>query len=329
MAEEKSKFSEHWWVVILVVVVVVIFLVSLVTFQVQQNEYAVVLRFGEPHRKVEPGLAFKWPWPIESTWVRDSRIRILEAERGAVEEVLTKGGRNVVVTTYVAWRIAPDADALTKFLTGVDDFAAAEERLTALMRSHRITVIGQYEFSELVNLDADKVKLEELEDAFLRRMRNDALDLYGIEVVGVGLKHLGLPQDALQKVSERMIAERERKRQEFLSQGKAEAERIRSEAESEAKQILADARREAKLKRAEAEAEAQDYYAVFQKDPKLAQFLQEIDALRALADNDKLPMTLVVGPEIRPFNLLREDALKQFDFDAVKPAADEVASPQP
>ena len=66
---------------ILVAVIFIIMAVYLVTFQVRETESALVTRFGEPVReKTEPGLAWKWPAPIERVHRFDSRLRVLESE---------------------------------------------------------------------------------------------------------------------------------------------------------------------------------------------------------------------------------------------------------
>ncbi len=70
---------------ILVAVIFIIMAVYLVTFQVRETESVLVTRFGAPVReKTEPGLAWKWPAPIERIHPFDSRLRVLENESTAL-----------------------------------------------------------------------------------------------------------------------------------------------------------------------------------------------------------------------------------------------------
>ena len=71
--------------------------------QVREGTAAVVTRFGEPIRSItEPGPYFKLPWPIEDTRIFDMRKRVFNTPYTAT---LTRDRRNVVLLTYVVWRI--------------------------------------------------------------------------------------------------------------------------------------------------------------------------------------------------------------------------------
>ena len=92
-------------VFIVIGVVVVVALVAVAgTFQVQETEYAIVARFGDPRRVIdEAGLHFKWPPPIETLLRIDRRTNVLDPEPG---EYLTSDKKNILVSKFLVWSVA-------------------------------------------------------------------------------------------------------------------------------------------------------------------------------------------------------------------------------
>lgn len=303
---EKRNVVQHVWVIGSVLFVAAVFVVSLVAVQVESTEFAVVKRFGKPVRTLTPGLHFKAPAPIETVWRVDRRIRCFEGETGVVEEVFTKDERNIIVATFVCWRVHEQHQK--EFMQKVNNLKQAEEALTGLLRSHRGGVVAQYAFSDLVNVDPKKVKIAQMEDDILERVARDAKAVYGIEVTRIGVRHIGFPDSVTSKVFERIRAEREALAQDILSQGEADATRIRAEANKKREELLADARNEAKKLRGEGDAEAAAHYATFEQSPKLAAFLRELDALEDSLSKDT---TLVLTTRTPPYTLLDEEAVKR------------------
>jgi modulator of FtsH protease HflC len=301
---------QHWLMIALILGIALILVLSLITFQVNYTEHAVVLRFGKPvtERKTSPGLHLKWPF--ETIWRIDNRIQCFEGNLGAVEEVFTRDGKNIVVTVYICWRVSNDR--VIHFLERVKNRELADEELTALLRSYKNGVLGKYNLSDLININPDFVKIEQIEQEIFDYISKDALSLYGIDVTSVGIKHIGFPETVTTKVFDRMIAERETVRQMILSEGEAIAEQIRAEAEKESVILLADAENEAKRIRAEGDAEAAKHYSVFQKNPELAAFLRKLDSLRKTLSEKTV---LILDTNTAPFDLFKNDALKDIVND--------------
>ena len=81
------------------VLVIVVLLLQLVAFRVRETERVVVKRLGEATRAVkEPGLYWKWPWPIEEVVRQDARLRCLE---GPLEETVTKDRKKRLISRFV------------------------------------------------------------------------------------------------------------------------------------------------------------------------------------------------------------------------------------
>jgi membrane protease subunit HflC len=327
--EQKAKLKENKGMVALVGIVCLVFLISLFTFQVRATDYGYVLRFGNPVRVAEPGLGFKLPSPIETVWRVDRRIHCFEGAIGELEETFTKDGKNIIVTAYVCWRIDNDPAQIKKYLQrfqGADDafhdedahageyetstpqgeerqtFTAAEKRITDLLRSTRSSVISQYKFEDLINIDPSAVKLDQVESDMLAAIGAAAAEQFGIEITRVGFTHIGLPAKVSEAVFDRMKAERGSKREEILARGEAKAREIRATAESKKRTIVAQAQAEAKRIRGEADQEAAKHYDTFAQEPELAEFLVEIEALKQMSEG----ATLFFNPDTPPFTALKK-----------------------
>lgn len=264
-------------------------------FIAREGDAIVVTRLGRPHRTITAaGLYTRLPWPVERIHRFDARIQTLQ---GTYEETLTSDGKNVLVALYCGWRI----QSPLLFLERLGSFEQAEASLDGLLRSHKNAVIGKVQFSHLVNTDPSALRHEQIEREILDAVRPEAERRYGVEIVFVGLRRLGLPDTILQSVYERMRAERKELAERYRSEGEAEAIRIRARAESERDQLLARAEADARRLRAEGEAEAAQYYRIFAENPDLALLLRKLDALRETIGERS---TLVLGTETEPFDLL-------------------------
>ena len=53
--------------------------------------------------KSEPGLYFKWPFPIQNVYRFDKRVHTFE---DAFEQMLTRDGNNILANVFVGWTIS-------------------------------------------------------------------------------------------------------------------------------------------------------------------------------------------------------------------------------
>lgn len=282
---------------IFVALIVVALGLYLVSFQVRETEVALVTKFGKPVRTLtDPDLYWKWPAPINTVHKFDSRSHLY---KGLQEETTTKGGDPIIVTSYIVWKI----DDPLKFLESVRDVRGAEDQLKSLLRDTQNSVIGGHYFSEFVNSDPSKIKFAEIETEMLESIKAQALANYGIAVKMVGIKQLGINEAVTEDVFNRMKADRQRKTDEILADGNAEAMRIRDLADTKAAELLAVAQSQAKAISGKGDAEAASYYKLLDADPELAMFLRDIDALREIL---KEKSTIVLGAETEPIQLLKK-----------------------
>ncbi len=262
---------------IVAVPVVLILLLAASTYQVAFNQVAVKVRFDEGAVIREPGLKWKWPWPIEHVQHYDRRLQTLDTPE---TEIKTIDGKNVIVGAYALWTIEDPLQFYRRVRT-VDE---AEKQMRSRISQAQAAVIGQSNLSDFVNLDAALV--EQKYDAMLQRMRETVapglLADYGIRVAELGLRRISLPRETTQEVFNSMRAERNKLAARFREEGKSQAEGIKARANSEAKQILEFANSKAQeIKSAGVQASTRIYEQIAAEDAEFFEWLRWLDALRA------------------------------------------------
>src|SRR4051794_38111418 len=94
-----------------------VLLLATVFYAVGEGEIAIVTQFGRPVRVTRrPGLHLKWPW--QGRIVLDGRLQTFNP---LPSELLTRDKKNLVVDSFVVWRIAEPQ----RFLQAVVDRAGA------------------------------------------------------------------------------------------------------------------------------------------------------------------------------------------------------------
>lgn len=287
------------------ILLVVIFALLLFCFQVRQTEIALVTTFGKPTRSInvdtarpEPGLYFKWPWPIERVQIFDKRTQGFEGRGDKFEETLTQDHYTVLIRVYAGWNIADPTLFRERFGGSI---ARAQTDLEGMIRSTKSAVVGKHPFSHFISPDPAQVRLQDIETEILAGVQPDAKAKYGIDVRFLGIERIGLPESITAKVFERMREERQRSVQQLQAQGEQRARDIRSAADRQATNILSRAEAQVIEISGQADAEAAKALAVFEKNPELAIFLLKV---KALEDSLKEGSTLILDQRTPPFDLL-------------------------
>src|SRR5262245_52049740 len=206
-------------------------------FTLDETQFAVVTQFGKPVRAITTaGLKLKWPW--RSLLSFEKRLMVYNPRPS---EFLTRDKKNIVVDSYVAWRIADPG----RFLQTVNDVTGAEMRLHDTVWAATAAALGNTDLSALVSVTPEEVKSGDVMGQVTERSRGRASEQYGIEIVDVRLKRLNLPAQNRESVFARMRAERERIAKQYRAEGEAEALKIRAEADREKARIISEAYREA------------------------------------------------------------------------------------
>jgi membrane protease subunit HflC len=261
------------------------FLVFMMTFTVRFTETAVVTTFGRAGENSvvdSPGLKFKWPTPVQSVTVYDTRARLLETRE---ETQQTADQRQLVIGAFLTWRVE---DPLAFYQAHREEgsspsehYRKAEKNIESLFRS-ALAEVSRYRLDELFATGDTPSSLPGLEAAMLSRMTSGQADAqgYGVAVEFVGIKSIELPSSATSQVMEQMKKEREKIAADAESQGEARAQAIRASAEDDAERIRSFVRPAAAELEAQGDAEAARWLAQMAEAPELAIFLEQVRLLR-------------------------------------------------
>lgn len=325
--------------VTLVAIVVLAAILLSCCFVVDETQYAIQMRFGRPVRTlIDPGLRFKWPWPIDTVVRFDNRLMLLEnpGPGEADREYLTQDeesgiGKNVVVTTYTCWRIKRDAGAVLRFLETMGDRTSAEARLGDVVVSELGAALGRNDFSVLVSADPQSRRWDEFLDSIRAKCRARVEDAYGIEIVDVKIQRLNFPEQNRRNVFERMRAERETIATRYRSEGEEKATGIRAQANRQREEILARAYETAERIRGEADAEAARTYAeAYGRDPEFYRFIRTLESYEKTLTEKTVAILSGSSEFLRLLNRAAESGERAVLHATSRPAATADADrPQP
>ena len=246
-------------------------------FTVDETQFAIVTQFGKPVRTITTaGLKLKWPW--QSLLSFEKRLMVYNPRPS---EFLTRDKKNIVVDSYVAWRVADP----NRFLQTVNDLTGAEMRLHDTVWAAAAAALGNTDLSALVSVRPEEVKVQDVMRQVADQSRARALEQYGIEIVDVRMKRLNLPAQNRESVFARMRAERERIAKQYRAEGEAEALKIRAEADKEKARIISEAYREAEKVRGDGDAQSTRIYAeAYSRDPKFYKLVRTLEAYKKVID---------------------------------------------
>lgn len=258
-----------------------LFVISGSVYTVKQWETGIVFRLGEiVEANVEPGLHFKTPF-INNVKTFDARLQTLDA---APERYLTSEKKNLIVDSFVKWRIE---DARKYYTTMSGDKRLANMRLAQIIKDGLRAAFGSRSVQEVISGNRESMM------ALITKDANKEAENFGIHIADVRLKRVDLPADVSDSVFRRMEAERKRVAKDLRAKGAEAAEKIRADADRQKVVILADAYRQAEKIRGEGDAKAAEVYAnAYQKDTEFYAFYQSLNAYQN-AFKDKSDIILV------------------------------------
>ena len=173
-----------------------------------EYERGVVFRLGKLTRAKGPGLIFLVPYGLERMKRMDLRIVALDI---APQDTITKDNVSVTVNAVVYFRVTNPAKAVVE----IEDYYFATSQLAqTTLRS----VIGQSELDELL---AERERINEI----VRDIIDEGTDPWGIEVTGVEIKDIDLPNEMKRAMAKQAEAERERRGKVIAAAGEFQASR--------------------------------------------------------------------------------------------------------
>ena len=278
------------WVILAVIVVTV---GSSAVYYVDEREKAIVFQFGEIVRSNDsPGLHFKAPL-INNVKYFDARVQTMDSDP---ELYLTREKKNLVVDSFVKWRITNAANYYTR-LGGLA--SNARNRLAQRVNDALRSEFGNRSVQQVIS--GDRVEIMDV----VRELTNEETASLGIEVLDVRLKRVDLDPDISERVYQRMEAERSRVAKDLRARGAEAAERIRADADRERAIILAEAEQKAQEVKGQGDAEATAIYAdAFDRDREFYRMYRSLNAYRnTFATPDNL---LVIEPDSEFFRYFNQ-----------------------
>jgi modulator of FtsH protease HflC len=257
--------------IVLIGAAVIALILSMSVYTIDQRKAAIKFQLGEVIAvQTEPGLYFLWPL-VQNVKLYDTRIQTMEARDP--ERFLTSENRNVLVDSFVKWRVVNVRD----FYTSVHgDALQAESRIAQTVNDALRAEFAKRTVHDVVSGERDQIMrtVAEKVDQDVRRI--------GVGVVDVRLKRVDFVPEISSDVYRRMESERKRVANELRATGQAEGEKIKADADRQRQVIVAEAYRDAQKTKGEGDAIASRTYAeAFGKNPEFFSFYRSMEAYRS------------------------------------------------
>lgn len=292
------------FIVSLICAGLIIGLAYLCLFVVNENEYAIITRFGKPVRVIkEPGLKWKSPGFIDKVNRIDKRISVVKPL--PIQQLL--GDKNpIIITCYVTWKVS---DPL-KFFQSLTFVENAQQKLSDMVTSQLGSVLGDYTLDNIINTNPEKLKLADIENRITDNCNERAPQEYGIEVIKMGFRRINYPAIVAEAVYNRMRAEREKEAKKYRAEGTEAASKIEAETDREVSRIVAEAYKESEITKGEGDRLAMKTYAeAYGKDKKFFEFLESLKTYEKIL---KSKSTLILSTDSELFKFLNaEDAIQK------------------
>ena len=256
---------------VLIGAIVLALIVAMSVYTIDQRKAAVKFQLGEVIAvQTDPGLYFLVPL-LQNVRLFDTRIQTLEARDP--ERFLTSENRNVLVDSFVKWRVV---DVRQYYVSVRGDSLQAESRISQTVNDALRAEFAKRTVHDVVSGERDQIMrtVAEKVDADVRRI--------GVAVIDVRLKRVDFVPEISSDVYRRMESERKRVANELRATGQAEGEKIKADADRQRQVIVAEAYRDAQKTKGEGDALAARTYAeAFQKNPEFFSFYRSLEAYRS------------------------------------------------
>lgn len=292
-------------------------------YTVGEVEQVIITQFGKPVGDPVTAAGLK----VKAPFIQDvNRIdkRILEWD-GNPSDMPTKDKLYISVDLFARWRIT---EPLQYFLR-LRDERSAQSRLDDILGSETRNAVAKHELIEIVRTTKDRVPLrdtlltaaeQQLDMGSLvpiQKGRNlvekeifaaaaEKVQVFGIELLDIRFKRINYNESVRPKIYDRMVSERRRIAERFLSEGNGEAARIRGNRLRDLNKIQSEAYRQVEEIRGVADAKATEIYAkAYNQSPDAVAFYEFTRTMQSykfiVAENT----TLVLSTDSDLFKFLK------------------------
>lgn len=276
------------WIITIGTLIVLAIVASGSLFIVKENEYKVVLKFGEAVRiHSEPGIKIKIPI-IENISTLPKYQKVSDNQPTII---MTKDKKPIIVDNYTVWRI----NDAKEFLRSLKTVSAAESRISDAVYNAVRRKLSEIDYGNIISEESSRGNLNE-------EITREVADIsvrqgYGIEIVDVRIKRTDLPDENKQSVFNRMISDRQSIAAGYRSEGDEESRKITSNADRQAQELIAQAEADSKKIIAEGEQEAARIYNdAYGKDPEFYKLYRTLESYVTTFQGEPVIMLPIDSP---------------------------------
>jgi membrane protease subunit HflC len=257
-------------ITVFIVALVAFLVLSMSVYTIDQRKAAIKFQLGEViDVQTRPGLYFLVPF-MQNVRLYDTRIQTMEPRDP--ERFLTSENRNVLVDSFVKWKVI---DVRQYYVSVRGDSIQAEARIAQTVNDAMRAEFAKRTVHDVVSGERDKIM------AVVARRVDEDVHRIGVGVVDVRLKRVDFVPEISSDVYRRMESERKRVANELRATGQAEGEKIKADADRQRQVIVADAYRDAQRVKGEGDAQASRIYAeAFGRNPEFYSFYRSMEAYR-------------------------------------------------
>ena len=237
------------------------------TYQIQEQEQAVLTTFGVPKAVTETGLHFKIPFIQKvqkvNTTIQGFPIGYSMGDNSVVENegvMITSDYNFIDVDFFVEYRILEPV----KYLYNSEK---PEDILKNISQSCIRTVIASYDVDEVLTTGKGEIQ-SKIKEMILKQMEEQDL---GIQLVNITIQDSEPPTQEVMKAFKAVETAKQGKETALNNANKYRNEKL-PEAEAEADQIIQDAEAQKQVRINEAEAEVARFNAMYEeyvKNPEI------------------------------------------------------------
>jgi membrane protease subunit HflK len=248
-------------------------------YQVNEQESAVVLRFGKVHRTEGPGFKIRLPNPIESH-VTLPVNRITETQIGSrpEESLMLTGDENIVSINFsINWKI----NSPQQYLFNIQD---PEDLIRQIGESAMREIVGTSSFEPITT--GDRTGVETRVAALMQQTLNSYQS--GVEVISISLREATAPPEVVEVQRDVSNAEQDRARR--MAEANAYRNKVVPEARGQAQGMIQQAEGYKQSSVATATGEAERFrlvYDEYRQAPRVTRermFLETMETVLGRSD---------------------------------------------
>jgi modulator of FtsH protease HflC len=259
---------------------IIIFILYFSFFIVQEKDVAIVTQFGRVVKTIkDPGLYFKYPFFIQKVNYFDKRMRLFTN----VPIQLLLGDKNpLIIVSYFVWQIDNPVQYFQSITTEDDSLQKLSEMITSLLGSE----LGDYKIENIINVDKDLIKIQDIEDAVIVASNRKIQNEYGVKIIDFGIRRINYPSIVETSVYNRMQSERQKEANRYRAEGRKEAALIRAETDRTVSEMLAESNKKSEIIMGEGDRTAMENYAeAYGKNQDFFEYLKSLELYKEILGN--------------------------------------------